>query len=216
MIQESRFYRRWVTLWQNVNAPNDPERAYTDLRVRYAEPHRAYHTFGHIEHCLDELERGGHQADDLCAVELAVWYHDAIYDPRAKNNEEQSAALALTNARNTSLPADFWDHVRCLILATRHDSVPADRDTQLVVDIDLAILGQPDSRFTEYEHGIRSEYEWLPEVDFVRERGAILQSFLDRPAIYATPYFEDRYERQARLNVARSLDGLRTTRLLKS
>jgi predicted metal-dependent HD superfamily phosphohydrolase len=215
MTQGTRFYRRWVTLWQRVGAPGGPERAYTDLRLRYAEPHRAYHTFGHIAHCLDELDQSGHHATNVCAVELALWYHDAIYDPRATNNEQQSAALALKAARNTSRPADFWEHVRCLILATRHDSVPSDINTRLVVDIDLAILGQAESRFSAYERGIRTEYAWVSEVDFVRERGAILQSLLDRPAIYATPYFQDRYERQARLNIARSLERLRT-RLLKN
>ena len=209
MSQATRYHHRWVSLWQKIGAPSSPERAYADLRTRYAEPHRAYHTFDHIEHCLDELDRGGHQADDVCAVELALWYHDAIYDPRARNNEEQSAFFALKAARNTSRPAHFWDHVRCLILATRHDSVPSDKNTQVVVDIDLAILGQPEPRFDEYERGIRKEYAWVSEVDFVRARGAILQSFLDRPAIYTTPYFQDRYERQARLNVARSLERLR-------
>src|SRR5687767_3464338 len=84
---------RWDTLWQSAHATVSPG-WYEKLTAAYAEPHRHYHNQQHIAECLAEFDQARHLARDPVAVELALWFHDAVYDPKAADNEEQSAALA--------------------------------------------------------------------------------------------------------------------------
>ncbi|MBI2624953.1 MAG: N-methyl-D-aspartate receptor NMDAR2C subunit [Candidatus Nealsonbacteria bacterium] len=201
--------QRWTALWKRLGARGDASKVYNDLVARYSEPHRAYHTLEHIGHCLDEFEQVRNLVTNPDTVELALWYHDTIYDTKAKDSEERSAVLAVEMVRNASLPDDLGLSVVNLITATKHTSVPTDPDVQLLVDIDLSILGQSEDKFDEYERQVRREYEWVAEDAFVAGRSAILKSFLDRSAIYSTQLFRNKYETQARRNIARSLARLR-------
>ncbi len=198
----------WLALWQRIGAQGNAHEVYNDLVARYSEPHRAYHTPEHIGHCLDELEQVRQLATNPDAVELSLWYHDAIYDTKAKDSEKRSARLAAEMARSASLPDSFGQSVVNLIMATKHTAAPADPDAQLLVDIDLSILGQSEDKFDEYERQVHKEYKWIPEDAFVAGRSAILKSFLDRPTIYSTQFFRNKYEAQARRNIVRSLAQL--------
>jgi predicted metal-dependent HD superfamily phosphohydrolase len=95
-----------------------------------------------------------------------------------------------------------------LILATKKHDASLERDAPLMVDVDLSILGRPTQRFDEYEDQIRQEYSWVCPEQFAAGRSAVLQSFLARPAIYCTEFFRNKYERQARDNLKRSLSKL--------
>jgi len=201
--------QQWQALWERIGAQGDASAAYNDLVARYSELHRAYHTLVHIEYCLDEFEQVRQLAINPDAVELALWYHDAIYDTKTKDSEERSAAFAMEMVRNTSLPDSFGQSVANLIMATKHSDSPTDPDAQLLVDIDLSILGQSEKKFDEYELQVRREYEWVPKDAFVTGRSAILKSFLDRPTIYSTQFLHNKYETQARRNIAKSLARLR-------
>jgi predicted metal-dependent HD superfamily phosphohydrolase len=99
-----------------------------------------------------------------------------------------------------------------LIMATKHHSPPADSDAALVVDVDLAILGQPEQRFAEYEQQIRQEYAWVPQPIFTSKRSEILQRFLDREHIYATESFRQKYEARARQNLEQAIQRARRAR----
>jgi len=149
------------------------------------------------------------QSADPPALEMALWFHDAIYDPRAKDNEEESARLAEKHLLTAGAPTGFIESVRALVLATRHHDPSLHRDAPIMVDIDLSILGKPRGRFDEYERQIRHEYDWVPEPAFRTGRSAILQAFLARPHLYATDLFRDKYEVLARENLAHSLHALR-------
>lgn len=94
--------QRRLALWKYIRVQGDAEGVYADLVARYTKPHRAYHTPAHIEHCLEELKQVRHLVANPDAVEMALWYHDAIYDTRAKDNKEKSAKLALA-----TLSGDF-------------------------------------------------------------------------------------------------------------
>lgn len=200
--------QRWMSLWQRIGAQGDPHIVYNDLVARYSEPHRAYHTIAHIQHCLNEFKKVRNLIANPDAAELALWYHDVIYNTRAKDNEEKSAALATAMIKSASLPNTLGQLVAECIMATKHTVVPANPDIQFLVDIDLSGLGQPKSKFDKNTRQIRKEYEWVPEDAFAAGRSAILQSFLNRPNIYATQFFRDKYETRARQNIARSLAQL--------
>ncbi|MBI2482412.1 MAG: hypothetical protein HYV76_02540 [Candidatus Vogelbacteria bacterium] len=108
------------------------------------------------------------------------------------------------------MPDNLGQSVANFITATKHTSAPTNPDVQLLVDVDLSILGQSEDKFDEYERQVRKEYEWVAENAFVAGRSAILKSFLDRPTIYSTQFFRNKYEAQTRRNIARSLARLRT------
>lgn len=199
---------RWQKLWEMVQIAGNAESIFQDLIQRYQESHRAYHALNHILASLKEFDAVSNFAQNPKAVELAIWYHDAIYDTKAKDNEEKSADLAANTLRQINLPENLIQEIRQLILATKHAAVPEDPDAQLLTDIDLAIFGQAPEKFDEYERQIREEYTWVPEEVFRVKRAEILRAFLDRPAIYFTSHFRKKYEDQAKQNLARSLAKL--------
>jgi predicted metal-dependent HD superfamily phosphohydrolase len=196
---------RWKALLCRLGARSGIEMLYDRLRGSYAEAHRTYHTFHHVRDCLAQLDKARHIAEHPFQVEAALWFHDVICDPRAKDNEEQSAWWAECSLRKAGVSCKVALNVSKLILATRHRDVPSDADAALVVDIDLSILGRMASVFDEYERQIRQEYDYLSDAVFRKGRTAILRGFAARKVIYQTQFFRDRYEVPARENLARSI-----------
>ncbi|MEE8468712.1 MAG: N-methyl-D-aspartate receptor NMDAR2C subunit [Planctomycetota bacterium] len=179
-----------------------------DLEAAYSEDHRAYHTAEHIQTCLAELDRSHSLCERPDEVELALWYHDAVYKTRASDNEEQSALWAVRVLTEVGAPVGTAERVAALIRATTHDGAPSTQDAKVLVDIDLSILGAPEALFGEYETQIRLEYRWVPMLLYRSSRARILRSFLARDSIYSTPAYRDRLEEQARANLAHSILSL--------
>lgn len=201
----------WNEAWQALgvtatnNAPNDALCA--ELQRRYGEPQRHYHTMQHLGECLAWFEREKALAERPGEVALALWFHDAVYDVHAHDNEARSADWARQALRAAGAGDAAADRVHALVMATRHDAVPEGRDAELLIDIDLSILGAERARFDEYEQQVGAEYAFVPlEVRLPRRR-EILQRFLDRPALYATPRMHALLEVRARLNLQRSIAG---------
>ena len=196
------FHRSWARAWSSLTGTtNDSLR--DELLARYAEPQRRYHTQQHLAECLALFE----EVQDLAAhppeVEVALWFHDAIYEVKGSGNEERSAEWAFEALTGAGASASSATLVRDLVLATKHTAVPSGIDEQVLVDIDLAILGADLSRFDEYEQQIRDEYSYVPGFLFRRKRKQILKSFLDRPALYSTPRLREKLEDIARENLRR-------------
>jgi predicted metal-dependent HD superfamily phosphohydrolase len=179
------------------------------LLAAYSERHRHYHTTRHIDHCLREFDSVASLAREPAEVELALWFHDAIYDPHSSKNEERSAGWACELLTRHHARAERVSRVRDHILATRHEAVAHDPDSRLVVDIDLSILGVDEAAYAEFEVNVRQEYRWVPALLFRRKRAEILESFLARPRIYTTDLFCDRYESRARHNLSKAIERLR-------
>lgn len=178
------------------------------LVAAWSEPQRHYHTLQHLDECLALFEEARDAAPHPAEVSLALWFHDAVYDPRRHDNEQRSADWARESLLAAGVPAAAADRVHALVMATRHDAEPAGADAQLLVDIDLAILGAPRARFDEYEQQVGLEYAHVPAADRRIGRGRILRAFLARPAIYSTPLFRARFEAAARDNLAYSVTKL--------
>lgn len=198
---------RWQATWSGLGlAP--PPRLYEEVCLRYGEAHRAYHTLQHLEECFAHFDRARHLPPHPSEVELALWFHDAIYDPRAVDSEEQSAAWARQSLTRAGASSGQAELVSGLILATKHATSQDSADHAVLLDTDLSILGAPRSRFVEYESQVRREYSWVPEEAFRKARGAILARFLERPRIYVTDYFAELLESQARSNLQYSVERL--------
>ncbi len=187
------------------------------LLVRYAEPHRRYHTATHImmmlRHVHDVFE--SLQVRPAAEVIAACLYHDAVYDPSRGDNEELSAGLA-----TRELDGIGWDAPRCssvaaMIIATAghvSDSSQAvvadDRDTAIVLDADLAILGADPGAYQAYVDGVRSEYSHVDDGQWLAGRSAVLRGFLARPRLFATELMYSTFEHRARANIEAELAAL--------
>lgn len=81
--------------WDNsFERSSQSRQARDDVIQRYTSSGLAYHNLEHIAACLSLLEEYKHLASGYNQVEVALWYHDVVYDPKQKDNEEKSAALA--------------------------------------------------------------------------------------------------------------------------
>lgn len=199
---------RWSALWADLRLPIPPGADFAALLARYREPHRAYHTDQHLRECLEWLDELRTLARTPVAIELAIWYHDAIYRPGRSGNEQASADLAAADLLAAGAPGTLAAEVAALILRTTHRAPPPPGDAALLVDIDLAILGAPAARYAEYESQVRIEYRWVPGFLFRRRRAALLRTFLARPRLYSTPVLFARLEEPARRNLADSIRAL--------
>ena len=195
----------WGRAWRAAGARSSGAEVRDALLQRYNEPQRKYHTLQHLCECLQLFDTVRQLPVCPAEVELALWFHDAVYDLKRADNEERSASLAQASLLADGASPEVASRVAALILATRHTSVPRDPDERLVVDIDLAILGTSAERFAEYERQIRDEYAFVPGWLFRRKRRAVLRSFLDRSHIYATPHFAARFEETARANLSHAI-----------
>ena len=198
---------RWRATGRGLGVVGD-DAEYEALIARYSEPHRHYHTLQHLRECFARLDEARDLAERIHEVELALWYHDAVYAVRNQDNEEQSASWALAAADRAGLSTAVGARLQRLILATKHDAEPTSPDAALLVDVDLAILGAAPERFDEYERQVREEYSWVPGFLFRRKRREILEGFLARPHLYNTDHFRASCEAFARANLTRSIKRL--------
>lgn len=202
-------FTHWRALWNELEAWGDPKPWHERLVAAYREPVRKYHNLQHLEECLAELEANRAAARRPELIAAALWFHDAFYDPRSSQNEEASAALAVDCLDEADVFREPREIVRQLILSTKTHEPGDVPDAALLIDIDLAILGQPQARFWEYEQAIRAEYAWVPDATFAQKRTEILMRFLGRSAIYRTETFRTRYESIARANIEAAIRRLR-------
>ena len=197
---------RWRSLMGRLaisGKAGDPVLA--ELTGAYSAPGRHYHTLGHIADLLQLLDAHGRAVGDRDALELAIYFHDAVYDPQRSDNEAASAALAGTRLTTLKLPVGFVAKVERYVLATRHDAggwLPDDADLALLLDLDLAVLGAERPVYAAYTQAIRSEYRMYPDDVYRAGRKKVLSAFLARPQIYGTPALRALWETPARDNLA--------------
>jgi predicted metal-dependent HD superfamily phosphohydrolase len=199
------------TLWARDVDATGGEAVVERVLLHYREPHRQYHTIRHLAAVLTTVDELLATVDvpDRRAVRLAAWFHDAVYDPTAPPgaNEEASAALAERVLGDVGVDPACVAEVRRLVGATAGHH-PAAVDEAVLVDADLAILSERPAVYDAYRNGVRAEYGHLDDGTWRQGRAAVLQSFLERPAIYTTEPMRER-EAAARANLTAELASLR-------
>ena len=188
--------------WHAVGAHDAADTCLAALRRAWREPQRHYHSLQHLSECLDLLRAHRELAERPHELVLALWFHDAVYDPRAKDNEQRSADWARQALGEAGADPAATARIHALILDTAHAVEPAPGDPSLLVDIDLAILGAAPERFAEYERQVRAEYAWVPGFLFRYKRRQLLREFARREPLYRTPALRERLLAQARINLA--------------
>jgi predicted metal-dependent HD superfamily phosphohydrolase len=180
------------------------DRAFEDLCRRYAEPQRHYHTLAHIQKVLNTVESLGLHCRNANAVKLAAWLHDVIYDSRAADNEERSAEFAERLCQSLAIPEG--PGVASLILRTKTHAADEDPDARVLIDADLAVLGESEAAYSNYVKQIRQEYAWVPEASYRTGRRQVLEGFLRRPRIF---HWLSHLEASAHRNIAAEIAGLK-------
>lgn len=198
---------RWEALMRRLGAHSLHRTHFLKLRDQYSGPDRFYHNLDHIESCLQLLDRYEKLADSPESVQLAIWFHDAIYDSHMTDNEAKSAEAFLIFAHHVRLSSKTVILVEKTILSTTHkqESAYDHPDCKLMLDIDLLSLAFPQEKFDADGRNIRMEYRWVPDAVYREERTKILQSFLDRPFIYYTEAIRREHEAQARCNIQHAI-----------
>lgn len=200
----------WQRLWGELGARDIDRSLFNQLVAAYSERQRHYHTLQHLRECLLHFEAAASLARRPAEVELALWFHDAVYDPQRADNEERSAEWAARSVRAAGCGDAVAQRISGLVLATKsHEAATdTDADTQLLVDIDLAILGAAPARYAEYGRQVRAEYAHVPDDAFRTRRERVLAGFLARPRIYATAAYHDALEQRARANLRGEIETL--------
>jgi predicted metal-dependent HD superfamily phosphohydrolase len=175
------------------------------LLASWLEPHRRYHTIGHLLDVLCSVDELAAHAVDSDAVRLAAWYHDAVYRG-SPDDEENSARRAESELAACDVTTKLIEEVvRLVRLTATHRPMPGDRNGETLCDADLAILGASPDRYRRYTAAVRAEYPHLPDPEFRAGRSKLLRQLLERRAIYRTPAARARWEAQARANLSSEL-----------
>jgi len=205
---DSSLEASWRRAWADAGVAVADAALLQRLLAAWREPQRCYHTLQHLAECVAAFAAARGLAQRPGEVELALWFHDAIYDVHRHDNEARSAAWARDALTASGAGVEAAARVHDLVLATRHAAAAETSDAKLLVDVDLGILGAPPERFAQYEAQIRDEYAWVDDATFRRRRREVLTGFLARPTIYATDHFRTLLETAARANLERSIAQL--------
>jgi predicted metal-dependent HD superfamily phosphohydrolase len=177
---------------------------------RHREPHRRYHGVRHVTWVVRHVHELATEVPpaDLGVVVAAAFYHDAVYDPTAADNEVQSAALA-----ERVLGELGWDTSRSrtvgdLVRATAGHEPDGTADCAVLLDADLAVLGSDPAAYQAYLTGVRAEYSHLDDQAWTRGRADVLRRLLERRPLSFTEPGRRRWESRAEANLAAELATL--------
>lgn len=200
----TRLEKSWCELHQHYHF-SERQKIFNKLIAAYSEKQRAYHTLQHVYECLILLESIRSDLKDAYSVGLALWFHDAIYDPQAKDNELKSAEL-FGRYMAQDLSVEIVEKIKRWIIATQEHEATDELDLQFLLDIDLAILAAEPQRFAEYEQLIQQEYAWVDPDVYSIKRKEVLAHFYQTEPLYQTEYFQQNFEQKAKQNLNRILN----------
>lgn len=199
---------RWNQMCKPPGIPAGiSEPALAQLIKRYDEPHRHYHNQQHLSDCFKFFDDIRKELENPLITEMAIWFHDCIYNTQCRDNESRSAAVAMAFLLEAKL-VDITKDVTDFIEATTDHQLRKTRyrnDLAFFLDIDLAILGSDSVSYETYEQQIRAEYQWVPEAQYRQARKSVLEQFLQRKPLYYTDHFFEQFETRARQNIETSL-----------
>lgn len=197
----------WLDLMGKLGFESNIE-TYSKLISHYSQKHRYYHNANHINASLKSLRQVKQLANDYNALEIALWFHDAIYNIFSSSNEINSANWAADFLKLNNANENFIGNVHRLIMATQHNAAVHDNDERLIVDIDLAILGSNSELYEKFEVWVRREYKFIPSFIYKKKRKEILEGFLSRERIFSHEYFFEKFETSARNNLKNAINSL--------
>ncbi|MDR2540271.1 MAG: hypothetical protein LBD11_00365 [Candidatus Peribacteria bacterium] len=183
---------------------------YMRLKSFHDTPERLHHDWSHIVACLDELYEVKSFFSERVFLNLffAILLHDVVYSATAKagENEAQSAVFADELLKKLDFSQSRIEKIHALILSTANHQ-GTDIQEQWMGDIDCAVLGMGWERYRRYLQAIRFEYGYFSDKQYREGRLAFLKEMQER-RIFQTPYFYEKYEDQAKLNIEKEIEML--------
>ena len=204
---------RFLALWGRCKTDtgvDDGDLVYDCLFDYYSEASRHYHTPLHSEHCLRQFDAARAEMVDPDAIELALWFHDVIYETDVDSGENERASAELfSQCAGTQFETSFRDQVYRLIMVTTHSESPQTLDEAFMVDIDLSSFGLPWAAFSSDSEHVRAEFPQHPDDVFYTKQRVFMESLLNRDNFCFTEFFRARHEAQAKENISRHLEMIR-------
>ena len=196
---------RWHQFAKRVKI-DEPEKSWEAIATLHTSPERKYHNIEHIHDCLVKLDAWPNKptAEVGDSIELAIWFHDIIFESTRADNEDYSAALLTHLLRGHPLETEAV----ALILATQHKEASGMRPEEIICDIDLSILGSPAAQYQSYADAIRQEYNWVESEIYRKKRSDVLRNFLLRENIYHTEHARAQWQDQALINLQNEIEQL--------
>lgn len=185
------------------------ERLWKDVHTAYSSTTRHYHNLDHIYTMLVLADHYKLQLKQYYILNLAIFYHDIIYDVSQHDNEQKSWEFAEEHLLPLHLPKPDIEQLKICILATKKHQHHSQKDINYLLDFDLYTLGQSWENYRHYMQQIRAEYAIYPEDLYTTGRIQVLEHLLLAGSLYKTPEFIDRYEKQAKENLNREINLLR-------
>ncbi|MEQ8530649.1 MAG: hypothetical protein RIB86_02275 [Imperialibacter sp.] len=181
------------------------DKLWQEIENAYLSSGRHYHNLNHIEYMVGLATAHKSQIAAFDALLFSIFYHDFAYNALRNDNEEKSAVAANDALRMLGVPEEKIERCVKQILATKEHTATQDSDTQYLLDIDLAILGESSEIYQTYTRAVRKEYAVYPNFVYRKGRRKVVQHFLDRKRIFKTDAFHSRYELQAKANLTHEL-----------
>lgn len=192
----------------SASRPSAATACWAAVRKAYVHPSRHYHTFSHLAEMIFRLQPLRQRGYNLNRFYWAVFYHDIVYEPGRKDNEERSAAIATEHLVAMGVRDKDLQWCAEAIIATASHQRHTDPSVNYLLDADLAVLGAPAPLYQQYSRQIRQEYSMFPDPVYYSGRAEVLNRFLNDPCLYKTIYFREQLEQQARINLAAELSDI--------
>ncbi|MBB5267047.1 hypothetical protein [Algibacter amylolyticus] len=179
---------------------------WSEIEKHYTSKSRHYHNLEHLENMLIELENVKSQIRNLDTLLFSIYYHDIVYKATRSDNEHQSAIVFEKRINKTS----FDGIIDCMnqIEATKEHKHSTDNDTNILLDLDLSVLGKSTEEYSKYSKNIRKEYRVYPDFMYRKGRKKALKNIIELNSIFKTDYFISKYESQAKENLKFELEQL--------
>lgn len=172
----------------------------------HPRPNLVYHNLIHTQHVVQAAGQiAAHyrlQDDELLAVYVAAWFHDAGYLlGEGKVHEENGAKEAILFLQQQQVPENVQTMVQGAIMATKMPQSPHNLVEQIVCDADLSHLGSKE--FPERNKLLRHEVELtyqmeIPPIKWLNNNIAFLTSHH-----YWTDYAQTLFKQQKEENLAK-------------
>lgn len=213
MSQKEQLKTQFLNILEKYKvSPIQSNLVFDNLYLSYIEPYRQYHTISHIVHILSILNIFSREIEDYDSLFLATWYHDSIYIPHSKENEEHSAQRAVQELSILSLDIKIIQKVEQLVLCTKkHELLINSNDAMLFLDADISILGSTREEYIQYMRNIRNEYSIIEENKYKIERLKVLKHFLDKTPKYYHSRMNERLEAQSIYNLTYEIEMIQNT-----
>lgn len=168
-----------------------------------------YHTPIHILSIFDFARE--HKISLQHHETLAIWFHDAIYEPTNKNNEERSTDFMIALV-SEYIPYEKYSAAANIIEDTARHLEPLQyNSSDLVLDLDISNFACDCVEHLTANEAIRREFSQYSDLEFLKGRLDFLQKFLAKGFIYRTPIFKEKFETKAITNIQEDIEEINRT-----